>query len=570
MSKEQKDKIIKRISLLLLCYSFIVSFSYVNKAYSQISYSDEISGSRIKPSPAGVYVDQRQYNQDVLHYTIKILLDTEHKLINGDVSIRMKFSDLSSPVVFLNLYDNLQIDSLTVNEKTSDFILKERRLVITLPREFDKNDTFTVRVLYHGSPKNLGYSSFKFGEINNNALVGTLNEPEFASTWFPCNDRPDDKAYLDTYIKNDSSFTSVSNGRLEEVIADSSYKTYHWRTLYPISTYLICLYSSKYEVIKDFCVLASGDTLPIFYYAIPKHARYAKTDFKDHSDMIKFFSELFGDYAFPKEKYGVAEFLWQGGAMENQTITGIGTNFVRGNEQLTSILAHELSHHWWGDCVGPKSWKDIWLNEGFATYSELLYAAHYDTTLSINRRIGAFRGLSFEEAVYDPKVDMFSPTVYYKGAWILHMLRREIGDSVFFALLRDYFSTYKYSNASTEDFKALSEKISGKDLTKFFDQWLYNGKGKISVEYHWNTKTVPGGVQLTLTLKQTQNGYKAYHFPLDIYFEYNPNETSFTKNVYIDREEHTFQFTLKKRPNSLQFDQDNWLLGEFKDMNPYE
>ena len=532
MSQDQKEKIIKRISLLLIVYSFIVSFSYVHKSYPQITTTDEGFGSKIRPSAAGIYIDHRQFNQDVLHYTIKISLNTTEQQIAGDVSLNMKFIDLPSGVILLNLYDNLTIDSLLVDGKTAEFMLKGRRLAVTLPTEYSPADTFTVRVLYHGKPKNLGYSSFKFGEINGNQLVGTLSEPEFASTWFPCNDRPDDKAFLDMYIKNDSSFTSVSNGILAEVISDSSYKIYHWQTLYPISTYLICLYSSKYEVIKDQCILASGDTLPIYYYVIPKHLQNAKKDFKDHADMINFFSGLFGEYAFIKEKYGVAEFLWQGGAMENQTITGIGTMFVRGNEQLTEILAHELSHHWWGDCVGPKAWKDIWLNEGFATYSEMLYASHYDTTMSVGSRMRAYRGLSYDEAVYDPKVDMFSGSVYYKGAWILHMVRGELGDSTFFAVLRNWFETYKYSNASTEDFKALSEKLSGKDLTQFFDQWLYHGTGKIAAEFTWKTEKSSDGVLLTLKVKQTQSGYKAYHFPLDVFFEM-ARETGHLRRKYI-------------------------------------
>lgn len=570
MSQTQKEILIKRVSLLLMIYSFIVAFSYIGSSRAQQNTNDDFPGSHIKPAPEGVYVDKAQFNEDVLHYTIRVRLNTEEKIVYGNVSLSLKFIDQPAEAVYLNLFDNMSVDSLFLNGQSNSFAHLGKRLTIPLQHKFQPGDTFSVRIVYHGTPRNLGYSSFKFGEINGNPLVGTLNEPEFASTWFPCNDRPDDKALLDIYITGDSSLTSVSNGYLAEIIPERGLKTYHWKTVYPISTYLICLYSSVYQMFQDTCVLASGDTIPLYFYAIPKHLERAKTDFQDHQDMLNFYSNLFGPYPFPKEKYGVAEFLWQGGAMEHQTITGVGTNFVRGARQLTDMLAHELVHHWWGDCVGPKTWKDIWLNEGFATYSEILYAEHVDPDMSAGKRLSAFRIAPFTDDVYNPQRDMFSASVYYKGAWILHMLRSEIGDSTFFTLLRTWFTTYKYSNASTSDFIGLAERLSGKNLQQFFKQWLFDGRGKLRVEYTWKTKPTDEGILLMLTLRQTQEGYDAYQVPVDVYFEQETKLTSFTKTIRLEQKEQTFQFTLKKRPNSLQFDQDCKLLGEFIDRNPYE
>jgi len=200
----------------------------------------------------------------------------------------------------------------------------------------------------------------------------------------------------------------------------------------------------------------------------------------------------------------------------------------------------------------------------------LLYASHVDPDLSVGKRLAAFKFAPFNDDVYDPQRDMFSASVYYKGAWILHMLRQEIGDSTFFTLLRTWFNTYKFSNASTADFIAMAEKLSGRDLKQFFDQWLFTGRGKFKITYTWKTEKADDGVLLTLTLKQIQDGYAAYHLPIELYFEQNKSEDSFVKQIRLEKEEQSFQFKLKNRPNSIQFDPNCWLLGEFIDRNPYE
>src|SRR5690606_18446582 len=193
-------------------------------------------------------------------------------------------------------------------------------------------------------------AGFVFGEVNNRSLVYTLNQPEYASTWFPCNDIPSDKAMLEMRIRNSRENISVSNGKLIDVDDDETHKTYHWKTFYPISTYLIALYSAPYKYYDESTVV-NGGTLNIEYYVMPEHLENARKDFSVHKDMINYFSDTFGEYPFINEKYGVAEFLWNFGAMEHQTITGIGYTFVSGKNFFRDIYAHELVHSWWGNAV---------------------------------------------------------------------------------------------------------------------------------------------------------------------------------------------------------------------------
>ena len=346
--------------------------------------------------------------------------------------------------------------------------------------------------------------------------------------------------------------------------------TYHWKTYYPISTYLICLYSSKYEEFSDKYISAAGDTMPIQYYVFPNHLDEAKIDFKNTPKMIEFFSKTFGEYPFIKEKYGIAEFLWQMGAMEHQTVTGIGSNFVGGKNFFEDVYVHELAHHWWGNAVGPATWKDIWLNEGFSTYCEALYSESKSGNKALQSTMMSKYSDEFSNTLYDPGENLFSTTVYDKGGWVLHMLRWEVGDSAFFDILRTYFEEYKYKNASTNNFISICERISKRDLSKFFDQWVFTGKENIQLDYKWIIKKQSDGkLLIILDLMQKQEQYSIFEFKLEVKLEYD-SEKSISKIFYINQKEKRIEILVDERPNQLILDPNNWLLANIKDKNSYE
>lgn len=506
------------------------------------------------------YNPKSQRTVDVLHYEIKIQLYPNQKRIEGEVTILMKINDKQSPRIEVNFYDNLAIHNLHLNGKKVKYDRSEKLLSI------EKNDrmidTAAIKVVYEGTPKSLGFGSFNFEKVENHTQVYTLNEPVFASTWFPCIDLPDDKALMDIYITNDSSDVSLSNGKLITTTSAGALKTYHWKTIYPISTYLIALYSGNYKTISQKYLSISGDTLDLSYYALPQNIADAQHDFSDHPKYIKTFEELFGAYPFVKEKYSVAEFWWQTGAMESQTITGIGSNFISGRKLFSDMLIHELAHHWWGNAVGPKTWKDIWLNEGFATYSEALYWEKQSDIRALQSTLRAKSGMFPSGTLYNPGNALFSSLIYNKGAWVLHMLRREVGEINFLKILREYFKQYKYRNASTNDFKSICEKISKKNMRTFFDQWVYKGEGIIELDCNWSTKKVKENYITIVKIKQLQKGYDIYKFPLDIKFVFDKAGTSQTSTNLIEGKEVTFNIESKNQPDQVILDPEGWLLAK--------
>lgn len=502
-----------------------------------------------------------QQKLDVLNYDIDIELNPQEKKIKAKTIITIKLNDENLTTIPLNFYNNLIIDSIKVNKKDVKYKREDKLIYLLLE---NKIDTAIVEIKYRGTPKNLGFGSFVFTEKEKYPLVYTMNEPVFASTWLPCVDRPNDKALMQIKITNDSALTSLSNGKLISVIKRGNKKTFTWKTFYPISTYLIAIYSGKYISKEVKTNSITNDEINLSYYLFPLDYEKGLTDFADHPDYINTFEKLFAPYPFTKEKYSVAEFLWQDGAMEHQTITGIGSNFITGKKFFSDMLIHELAHHWWGDAVSPKSWKDIWLNEGFATYSEALYwerKAGYDALKStLQSKFSSFD----TGTLYNPAGELFTRLIYDKGAWVLHMLRKEIGDSKFFESLKLYFNTYKYSNASTKDFQLVCEKISGRKLDYFFDQWIYKGEGIINLAYDWNYDLA--NKKLVINFEQQQKGFEIYKFPIDIAIDFGNGKRIF-KNVYIDKKSQRINIDINETPQKIELDSNKWLLAKYESRN---
>lgn len=506
------------------------------------------------------YISPNQKKIDIIKYDLSFDLYPEKKMFIARAVLTGKVLDENIQSIDLNFYDNFKIEQLTLNDQLADYDNEGTRL--SIPFNASSLKEFKIEIQYEGTPKKAGLEGFVFGKRNGKSLIYNLSEPNYASSWFPCNDIPFDKTLLDIKITNDSNAVSVSNGVLIEVTTKGDRRTYHWQTEYPISTYLIAIYSAEYQSFSDkYISLDRTDTMKIEYYVLPDKLENAREDFSNHVKMLEVFSEMFGEYPFIKEKYGVAEFLWFPGAMEHQTITGVSSNMISGKNFFEDTYVHELAHQWWGNAIGPKSWKDIWLNEGFSTYSEALYYEAISGSSALQSTMLSKYSSSFSGSLGEPGKYLFTRTVYDKGAWVLHMLRWEIGDSAFFNTLRLYYETFKYSNASINDFKNICEKVSEKNLDKFFEQWIFN-KGQIQLDYKTQTKESSEGYLVSVHLQQTQDEYEEFHFPLEVKLLFNDYmEKRF--RYHIASRDTVLEILAGDFPDSVELDPDRWLLASF-------
>lgn len=528
--------------------------SFIEEGLNAVKLSEELEEAVEKKTAAGI---------DVIHYLVNVDLYPDKELISADVTVKVSAGGDGTNKIDLDFYDNMIIENVYVNGKKTRFTRTDK--TISVNRNSTEFDTVDIRIIYKGTPKNLGFGSFNFTKVGDKKYVYTMNEPVYASTWLPCVDVPTDKALTDIFISNDSSMVSLSNGKMMNVSSSGSRKTYHWKTYYPVATYLIALYSANYKTYSQKYFTIENDTLDLFCYATPEKFEDIKKDFSDHTAYIKVFEELFGPYPFVNEKYGLAEFWWNYGAMESQTITGVGSKYISGRKFFADMLIHELAHHWWGNAISPKTWKDIWLNEGFATYSEALYFEKRSGFSALQSTLGQKFDTFDDGTLYNPVDNLFGRLIYDKGAWVLHMLRKELGDKNFFSILRMYFRRFKYGNASTEDFKILCESVHGKNLTYFFDQWIYKGEGIIFCDYEWTSLKKGEEYKVELNIEQTQDGYELFKFPVDIKIFFEDEKEPIILTKYVSNKKESFSLETKSKPNKVVIDPDKWLLAIFEE-----
>ena len=496
---------------------------------------------------------------DVTNCSLNLDIDPNTKVVSGTNAVTVK-SLVDGLVTFtLDLRDNMTVDSVT--GAVASYSRIGHSIEITLDRPYNINETFTVTVAYHGVPQNLGFSSFDWSTHNGNAIFATLSEPWFAHTWWPCKDSLDDKFTVDMWVTVPSWMVITSNGLLMGTDSIAGGKTrYHWHESYPIATYLVSLTGTNY-VHWTYSYNHAAGTMPVEMYAYPENESYVRSITSDLVTQIQTFSrpDVFGEYPFINEKYGIAQFQWSGG-MENQTLTSQGA-------YASWLNAHELSHQWWGDMITCATWHDIWLNEGFATYAEAVYeekkpGGSYSSYFSRmqSRRPGSYGGTVY---VYD--ISDFGPvfdgtTVYDKAAWVLHMLRHVIGDTTFFGTLAAYRAVYQGDSAITEDFIAVAESVYGNDLKWFFDEWIYNG-GAPYYKFGWEQKQIGSQNWMRLYINQYQQasyGFPNFKMPIDITINTAGGNT--TNHVWNEQISQWYLLKADANVTTVQFDKDTWIL----------
>ena len=364
-----------------------------------------------------------------------------------------------------------------------------------------------VTVHYAGNPASVGFGSYDLSSHLGTPILATLSEPNGSPSWWPTKDDPSDKAdSVDVRIRVPLGYVGTSNGALAEVDTLAGVVTWHWRERHPIATYLVCMTVTNFVAIHDQYQPMAGPPMPVTHYVWPEDLADATTDFNVTVPLIGYYASIFGEYPFVDEKYGHSEFTW-GGGMEHQCNTSYGAPLIRGDHAYDWIVAHELSHQWFGDKVTCAAWEDIWLNEGFATYCEALWTEHLNGPAAlISYMNGRCNVTDPSGPIYDPPGTFDGNTVYRKGAWLLHMVRGQVGDSAFLALMRDWAcGPFAYGSALSTDFTSHVQQYTSRDLGGLWAGYLY-GLNRPNYGWDWRARTVGGQPVAEIRVRQRQLG----------------------------------------------------------------
>jgi len=504
--------------------------------------------------------DEREAAMDVQHYRLDLRVDPESKSLRGTVEVRALVEAATTEFV-LDLSQSLTVDSVSLDGKPTRFTHQDDRIRIATQKPQSRRAPVRIGVAYHGTPAGNG---FTFDARDGQPAISNYGMPFTARQWWPSKDTPADKAdSAEILVTVPVPLVAASNGKLLSTVenADGT-RTYHWQVQYPIYPDVVSVAIGKYTVFEDHYRAANGTIMPLVFYVFPADEEKARRDFSVLPDMMRSHVSHFGEYPFLREKYGIAEFTTHS-FREHQTLPSYSQMLITGDHKNDAILAHELAHQWFGNSISVRDWRHVWLNEGFATYAAMLWQERSGGPASYRAALQKADGDNLQGPVFiadqtDSKA-LFRAATFYKGAWVLHMLRRVMTDERFFTALRAYVSEYSYRNVTTDDFQAVCERHYGKSLEWFFQEWIY-GVSRPTYEVSWTS-----GVdnELSLVIRQVQSDAPAFAMPIEVLI--GTTQGSERTTVWNDRKEQTFQLALPAKPTNVTIDPDGWIL---KHMGP--
>lgn len=560
----------------------ILSISLLGILFTGNAFAQTETSGRAK-----VYRQTHTKSTELKHTKLKVSFDYAKEQMSGEEWLT------ASPYFYPS--DSLVLDAkaMLIHEVALDkngsktplkYDYKNDVLKINLDKTYNRNQDYTVYIKYTARPnevkdkgsaaitdaKGLYFINAQGKDTDKPTQIWTQGETEASSAWFPTIDKPNQKTTQEIYMTVPDKYVTLSNGLMKSSTKENNgMRTDHWVMDKKHAPYLFFMGVGEYAVVKD-----KWRNIPVDYYVEKEYEPYAKQIFGNTPEMIEFFSKRL-NYDYPWAKYSqITARDYVSGAMENTTAVLHQESAQQKPGDLIDenkwedVISHELFHHWFGDLVTAESWSNLTVNESFANYSEYLwneykYGKDFADYTLMKASEGYFRDPSnvSKDLVrfdYHSREDMFDAVSYNKGGSILHMLRNYLGDDAFFEGLNDYLKTNEYGTGEAQQVRLSLEKVSGKDLNWFFNQWYY-GSGHPKISY--TTSFEPVKKTVTVTINQNQIG-ENFQFPLaiDVYENGKPTR----KNVWVAaREKNDFTFQVAKNPDFININADGILLAEF-------
>jgi aminopeptidase N len=505
---------------------------------------------------------QERYAQlDMLHYTFRVTLYDSTDMIRVKALVEVRFKEPADGF-YLDLKQRdtsgkgMVVRSILKDGKQVRFLHTGDRLDLRI-RPAKSGETRTYLIDYQGIPADgLIISKNKFGD---RTFFGD-NWPDRAHHWLAVVDHPSDKALVTFIVEAPGHYRVVSNGTNTGETRTDGRVTSTWETSVPLPTKLMVIGVARFSV----QYLESSSGVPVYSWVFPQNSKEGFYDYSIATRPLEFYESYIGPYPFSKLANVQSKTVF--GGMENAGCIFYSEGSVNGKRENEPLFAHEIAHQWFGDAVTEMNWHHIWLSEGFATYMTDLYLEHrygcerFVASLLDEReqvlRYARRRNAPVLDTTLPVSFRLLNPYSYEKAAWVLHMLRRDLGDMLFRECLHTYYEKYRYRNALTEDFQGIVDSLSGKDYGPFFRQWLYrSGHPVLSAPWTYEHGNI------MLHIRQHQEG-AYFTFPLDVKIVGGP-ERSFTETLKVDSREEVFSIPSPERPVAVILDPGNWLLFEY-------
>lgn len=505
-----------------------------------------------------------RYNQiDVQHYRFELFLNDTTDSIEGIATIDLNFKkdDIEKFDLDLVSFDGwndkgMTVSSITSNSKSLKFEQDDDILTIFPRKRVWKGDRYAFTIKYNGVPEDgLVIGTNKFGD---RTFFGD-NWPDRARYWLPSVDHPSDKATVEFLVNAPNHYDVIGTGvRIAQEELPNNYKKTHWKTEVLLPTKVMVVGVASFSIEEAGRV----NEVPVTTWVYPQNEKDGFYDFKPAVEILDYLTKKIGEY--PYLKLANVQSKTRFGGMENASNIFYFENSVNGKREREFLITHEIAHQWFGNSASESNWHHVWLSEGFATYMTHLYAedTYGSETLRERLQIDRAKVIEFSKQNLAPIVDesidnymkLLNANSYQKGGWVLHMLRKEVGDDTFLKGIRTYYSRYKYSNALTSDFQRTMESVSGKSLKSFFQQWIFR-PGHPVLSSNWEQNNTE------LLFKLVQKQSKPFQFPLEIRLTLEDNNT-IMKTFEVSKSAEEFKIPIKSKVTNVEIDPNGWLLFE--------